>query len=378
MTNSKAIIHVIHKHKEKVTNRFIKDLEKKHGVSFRWEHFSNKPTDFKLTVNVYDQKVKVYNDSLLLVSTGEPMSVKLDEHFERLDIKVNDISDIQELEAFLIEECEKFDIELSHDTMAAEALNFKSLSYSFFAGSIFITPQSDYAWASYMIDAITNISEEDKVSEDLDLPPWDILEDINDSAVDSLTSVGNANNYTNYFNNPSDKYKSISHKKIPDIKDLVILPGSNILKQLVDRNKLLDLAHDGAYAKLHPVTLDEDIELIKDIFGNRVFGPEYGLYELFNKAQTIHTTFTSESVVYSAFNRKELHSIAEDNTHVPSSYKGLNNHIFWINDIDKAEEFIQTFFKSEICCLFRPEDRNVKEKIRRYVDYIKSKVDYIV
>jgi hypothetical protein len=168
--------------------------------------------------------------------------MKMTEHFGNLKVEVNNLTEVEKVESYLVSECDKRDIDLSHDTMAEEPLDFRSIGYGFCAGSIIAYPQSTQAYNAYLIDAMRN-SDGDK-------------------------------DYSDMFSKPVDKYTSKKKFKIKKIDKLVVLPGTNILRSLVDKNILMKLAKDKAYAKVHPIMNKEDTKIIKSIFKDRLIGAE--------------------------------------------------------------------------------------------------------
>ena len=282
--------------------------------------------------------------------------VTMKEHFKKLEtkdgskdfeygdhvLKVNDISEIEEVEAYLIEGCKARDIDLSHDTMAEEPLAFKSIGYGYCAGALIAYPQSTVAQNAYLIEAIKKSTKKE--------------------------------DYTELFSKPTDKYQSKKKFKIKKIDKLVILPGSNVLRQLVDRNVLSNLAKQKAYVKLHPVTNREDIKEIKRMFNkDRVIGIEYGLYEAFDVAENIYNTTTSETAIFATMNNKGLHSIEEDGHNFRGAFSPLINCLFWGDTRKERKEIFNALMNSEISNIFHPKDENYKNKIDAFLDTIGKK-----
>ena len=259
------------------------------------------------------------------------------EHFNKLNVKVNNLSDVEKVESYLVSECENRGIDLSHDTMAEEPLSFKSIGYGFIAGSIIAYPQSTQAYNAYLIDAMRNSSDN--------------------------------KDYSEMFSDPIDKYTPKKKFNIKKIDKLVVLPGTNILRSLVDKNILLKLAKEKAYAKLHPIMNKEDTKIMKGIFKDRLIGAEYGLYDVFNVADNIYTTTASESAIYATMNDKNLYSIEEDGHSFRGAYSPIINTLFWSKDNKDRKSMFNALCNSSISNIFNPKD-DYKSKIDNFLNSV--------
>jgi len=268
--------------------------------------------------------------------------VLIKDHFKDLNVEVNDFHNLEDIEAYLIDECDKRNIELSHDTMAEEPLNFKSIGYGYCAGSIIAYPQSTAAYNTYLIEAISPINQ------------------------------SKYNDNTSIFANPIDKYKAKEEFSATDLDTLVVLPGTNILRSLVDRNLLYKLAKEGAYAKIHPITVPEDIEELTRIFDKKIIGNEYGLYNLFNKAENIYTTTASETAIYATMNNKNLYSLEEAGHKFKGAYSPIINFLFWTDNKEDRKQLFNALYNSSISNIFNPKD-NYKLRIDNFLNKVGKK-----
>jgi hypothetical protein len=266
------------------------------------------------------------------------------DHFDEIKMKVNDISQLELVEEYLASECSKRGIELSHDTMAEEPLKFWSLGYGYIAGCMVVYPQSTQAYNAFLIDAIRR--------------------------------KGPERDNSKLFESPKDKYKNSEVCTFDNIEKLVVLPGSNILRSLVDRNQLIRLAKDGAYAKVHPVTNPEDKKEIKNLFGDRTIDSECGLYEAFSVAKSIYTTSASESALFAVMNDKDLFSIEEDRHDFKGAYSPLINMLFWNDSKKDRKDSINALINSDITNIFHP-DGEYKAKINNFLDIVGEKCQQI-
>lgn len=261
-------------------------------------------------------------------------------HFQNLGLPANVPEELLKIEEVLIKECEKHNFEHSHDTFAEEPLFFKSIGYGVYAGCIIAYPQSTLANNAYLNNAI-------------------FLSDDKETEVD-------------FFLNPKDKYTPSKLFRDGEIDKLVIAPGSNILRALVDRNMLVALAKEGAYLKLHPVTNKNDKEELIKIFNDRTIGSDYGLYEVFGRSKSIYTTSASESVIFASALGKELYSIEEDGNNFKGAYSALSRILFWL-DVDSRKKFLNTLCNSPITCIFNPKDPEVGIKISNFIKYVSTR-----
>jgi hypothetical protein len=279
------------------------------------------------------------------------MLVKMKEHFDKLArqdggkdgeygdhvLLINDISAIEKVEDYLVAGCEERDIDISHDTMAEEPLAFKSLGYGYCAGAILIYPQSTAAQNAYLFEALR------KSTKNID--------------------------YSELFSKPVDKYQSKKKFHIKKIDKLVVLPGSNIMRRIVDRNILSRLAKQRAYVKIHPVTNKEDMREIKRLFKDRVIGIDYGLYDVFNIAENIYNTTSSETAIFAAMNNKGLHSIEEDGHTFRGAFSPLINNLYWAETKEEKKQVFNTLCNSDITNIFHPED-DYKTKIDNFLNTV--------
>lgn len=263
----------------------------------------------------------------------------LDQAFEIEGIEYIKSAELNDIEMYLLEKTKELDLEISVDVLFDEPLNFKTLVYSKYAGSIIMYPLSQEASDLYIHDVLLHDTYEDYV-----------------------------------FPEPKDKYilKQKQYKK--KITHLVILPGSNIIKSIVNRHALEKIStYKDVVVKLHPLTEKFDEQIIRELFYKHdVVGQEYGLYNLFEKAENIYTSSTSEAVLYSALSGKNLKNIDEQtrDKKVISNYNFLTKAIFGAENQYKISKKI---LNSEISCIFNPSDPHVFEKINNYIKYIKEK-----
>lgn len=267
-------------------------------------------------------------------------NVGLREHFEELEVSVPTINSLLEVEKQLLSVAHKAGIPISHDCMADEPLAFFTLGYGVYAGTLMVYPLSTTAYSSFLQSQLLYSQK----------PSFD-----------------------GYFLAPTDKYKTDENYQLPGFTDLVVLCGSNLLGDIVDRDKLVHLSRKGAYAKLHPFTDDYWCEEIQKIFGSKVIDGEVGLYKAFNKAETIHTTGASESAAYAARAGKGLKSIEVAQHQTNGSFRPIVNHLFFDQDNTRRQQYLNSLVNSEISMFFHPEDPDVINRIERAMEFLKNR-----
>ena len=250
--------------------------------------------------------------------------------------------EIDEIEKYFRNAIKKVNVEVSLDVQFNEPLNFKTVVYTKYANSLLVYPLSFSASDAYILDMLNE--EQHK--------PYE-------------------------FPNPIDKYELYDLEESKKYNNLVVLPGSNILKSIVNKNSLINLDKiKNTVVKLHPLTIEKDRKEIQSVFKkSEVIGPKYNLYSLFDSAKTIYTTSASEIVLYAALAGKKIVSIEEQD----NSRKFTSNYSFIAKNIFSSEnpkEFAEKLINSSISCIFNPNDPMVFKKIDNYVNYIKRKKEF--
>lgn len=94
--------------------------------------------------------------------------------------------------------------------------------------------------------------------------------------------------------NAADKYQQRTYRH--DIRQLVVLPGSNLLARGLVNMELVQQAVDaGAHVKPHPITHKLDLSLLKRKFGNRLLPEQGQLYPLIRQAECVYFCTSSEA-----------------------------------------------------------------------------------
>lgn len=268
--------------------------------------------------------------------------------------KSKELDELEQVEGYVIRKSREADLEHSYDVIAEEMPYFKTLGYTEYATSFIIQPlnyklrneqmsdalnhnvQKPDDWASYLIDVVQNKS---------------------------------ANKYQNRIES-TDKYQAKDN--------LVILPGSNKVKTNVCLNRMKAISKEhgnNIYFKPHPITTHQIVGELKDFFGEENILPrDVDMYYYLQKAKKIYTTHISESALYASVLGKRIEPIDVWNGIQSGSFYCINNYLF-VNQKD-VKNYVNKTFSSYKSGIVNPAiDKNWKEKVDRYFDYITKKRD---
>lgn len=276
--------------------------------------------------------------------------------FNQADIKQRIGSDIKksktlyhlrDVEKEFIRLSKKHKIEWEYDVVAMELPYFKTMSYTEWAHSFMIKPLQNELRYTQWLDAYN-----DNLDDSKDLGWMDYW-------TDKITS-GKAN-----------KYQDMKDKNLEPVSAIVVLVGSNKLKDTICANKMCyirDKWDDDVYFKPHPLTTHQLVGELRDMLGeDRVLDRNVDLHPLLLNADIVYTSHLSESVVYAVALEKEIEPIDVYNKITQASFYHINAHLF---REEKPKEWITQALRSPKCGIINPElDENWKERIRDYFEY---------
>ena len=269
--------------------------------------------------------------------------------------KNKSLYDLEQVEGYVKRRCAEYSIDSSYDVIAEEMPYFKTLAYTEYAGCFYIQPLNYKLRNEQMIDAWYD-------KEELGYPTLDYSAWFVDKVV----------------NNDSNKYleREDVTKNYPAKDNLVVLPGSNKVRENVCLNKLKHIKQqhgDNVYFKPHPITTHQIIGELKDFFGEDCILPRNAdMYYFLQKAKNVYTTHISESCLYAAVLGKHIQPIDVWNNIQRGSFYCINNHIF--KEQAQAKKFINYTFSSYKSGIINPAiDKNWKKKVDDYLDYIMFK-----
>ena len=266
--------------------------------------------------------------------------------------KSKNLDELEQVEGYIIRKCSELDIETSYDVLAEEMPYFKTMAYTEFATNFYMQPLNVKLRNEMVIDAFND-------------------------------NVKNPDDWSSYLVNnvlkkSVNKYQHRKDKtdKWPAKDYLVVLPGSNKVKTNVclNRLKFISKQHgDDVYFKPHPITTHQIIGELKDFFGEENILPrDVDMYYYMQKAKKVYTTHISESAVYAAVLGKRIEPIDIWNNIDHGSFACINNHLF--TNQDNVKEYVNKVFSSPKSGIINPAiDKNWKEKVDKYMDYICKK-----
>ena len=268
-------------------------------------------------------------------------------------LKKNDsLYDLEQVEGYVIRKCQENGLEHSYDVMAEEMPYFKTMAYTEYAGSFYLQPLNFKMRNEQMIDAW-----HDTESEVVDYSSWLVKK-----VVDS-----NANKY---------KYRKEDLDRYPAKDYLIVLPGSNKLRENVCLNRLKHIVNkhgNNVLFKPHPITTHQIIGELKDFFGEENILPKnVDMYYYMQKAKGIYSTHISESPLFAGVLGKFIEPVDVWNDIQRGSFYCINSFLY--HNQDNIVEYVNKTFSSYKSGIINPElDKNWKAKVDKYISYICEK-----
>jgi hypothetical protein len=231
--------------------------------------------------------------------------------------KNDSLYQLEQVEGYVIRKCQEKGIETSYDVMAEEMPYFKTIDY-----------------ASWLVKNVV-----DK----------------------------NSNKY---------KHRTEEIDKYPAKDYLVVLPGSNKLRENVCLNKLKHIVNkhgNNVLFKPHPITTHQIIGELKDFFGEENILPKnVDMYYYMQKAKGVYSTQISESALYAAVLGKKIEPVDVWNNIQRGSFYCVNSYIYF--NQDNIKEYVNRTFSSYKSGIINPElDKDWKKKVDDYIEYICEK-----
>ena len=264
------------------------------------------------------------------------------------------LDNLEQVEGYCLRKCSERFLETSYDVMAEEMPYFKTMGYTEFATNFYFQPLNSKLRGEQLMDA------------------WD-------------DNVKNPDDWSSYLVNNiqsklANKYEGRKEEieKWPAKDYLVVLPGSNKVKTNVCLNRLKEISKkhgDNVYFKPHPITTHQIIGELKDFFGeSNILPREVDMYYYLQKAKIVYTTHISESAIYAAVLGKRIEPIDTWNTLTAGSFESINKYLF--TNQHHIKDYINKCFSSPKSGIVNPMvDKNWKEKVDKYMDYICEKRD---
>ena len=268
-------------------------------------------------------------------------------------LKKNDsLYQLEQVEGYVIRKCQERGIETSYDVMAEEMPYFKTIGYTEYAGNFYLQPLNFKMRNEQMSDAWHH-----NTKDVADYASW-LVKNVVDK---------NSNKY---------KHRTEEIDKYPAKDYLVVLPGSNKLRENVCLNKLKHIVNkhgNNVLFKPHPITTHQIIGELKDFFGEENILPKnVDMYYYMQKAKGVYSTQISESALYAAVLGKTIEPVDVWNNIQRGSFYCVNSYIYF--NQDNIKEYVNRTFSSYKSGIIKPElDKNWKKKVDDYIEYICEK-----
>jgi len=265
------------------------------------------------------------------------------------------ISNLEQVERYVIRKCKELGLEHSYDVIAEEMPYFKTMGYTEYATNFMMQPLNLKMRVEQISDAY-----------------HDNVEDVSDWS--SYFKANIENKQANKYQKRKEDFDRYEHKSV-----LVVLPGSNKIKANCCLNKLISIAkkHKGdVWFKPHPITTHAVIGEIKDLFGEESILPrDIDMYHFMQKADTVYTTHISESALYAIVLGKQVEPIDVWNNVHQGSFYSVNSPLF--DNKENGKEWINRTFSSPKSGIVNPDiDKDWKAKVDAYMEYIFNKREY--
>ena len=262
--------------------------------------------------------------------------------------KSETLNHLKQVELYALERIKSIGLEHSYDVIANEVACFKTMGYTEYANSFIFQPLNFDFREKMIEEAFYEKSE-------------------------------NPLDYAGFFrkhlmSNNANKYKGRKQEfdKLPPRNHIVVLPGSNKIKERICLNKLEYIyeKHKGdIYFKPHPVSTYQTVGEIMDKFGeDHVLDKNTDLYYYLPKTKKIYTTHLSESALYGVILGIRVEPIDVYNGIESSSFYNINKLLFDYQHM--GDKMINNTFSNYKSGFVNPTlDKNWKKTINKYIDY---------
>jgi hypothetical protein len=271
-------------------------------------------------------------------------------------LKKNDkLTDLEQVERYMIKKCKELGLEHSYDVIAEEMPYFRTMGYTEYATNFLMQPLNLKMRMGQVQDAYN-----------------DNVQDVQDWA--SYFRANIESKTANKYQERNEEFDKYSKKSV-----LVVLPGSNKLKSNCCLNKLIAVSkeHKGdIYFKPHPITTHAVIGEIKDLFGEEAILPrDIDVYHFLQKAEKVYTTHISETALYAILLGKQVEPIDVWNNVHQGSFYSINSFLY--DNKDNGAEWVNRVFSSPKSGIINPAiDPDWKLKVDQYFEYIFNKRKY--
>jgi len=277
----------------------------------------------------------------------------LEDWKERIGTRVTKtafLGELKQVEDYFVDGCIERGLDAVYDITADENPDFKTMGYTEWASSFIAYPLNN----NLRRDMITDAELDDVEVIDFS------------SYFDSVIESNNANKYT-------DRQKP---RQIPR-KNLVVLVGSNVMREIVSLVKLVEIKDRGdVYFKPHPLTTHEIIGIMKDNLGEEnVLPRDLDMYHFLNGAEKVYGTYYTEAMLYASVQEKDIETIELRHRGERAGFFHLNRWLFRLKG-DKRNR-INKMLSSPYSGVFNPRvDKDWKNKVDLFLNYMMEQKEF--
>ena len=260
------------------------------------------------------------------------------------------LGELKQVEDYFVDGCIERGLDAVYDITADENPDFKTMGYTEWASSFIAYPLNNNLRKDMITDA-----ELDNV----EVIDWS-------SYFDSVIESNNANKYT-------DRQKP---RQIPR-KNLVVLVGSNVMREIVSLVKLVEIKDRGdVYFKPHPLTTHEIIGIMKDNLGEEnVLPRDLDMYHFLNKAEKVYGTYYTEAMLYASVQEKDIEPIELRHRGERAGFFHLNRWLFRLKG--NKRDRINKMLSSPCSGVFNPRiDKDWRNKVDLFLDYMMEQKEF--
>lgn len=265
------------------------------------------------------------------------------------DLQKNDnLKFTKEVESYFLAQMKNYPTEADYDVIADELPYFKTFNYTEYAHSFIIHPLQLELRVMQMQEAFNDNAEQ----------KYDYVQFFRDRIMSS----------------DPNKYKNRKDASIYEPREaLVVLPGSNKLKDCVCLNKMKyirDIHGKNVWFKPHPMTQHRLIGEIMDIMGEDLVLPrDVNMYELMRSDETkiVYSSALSESCMYATALGKQLEPIDVYNKMPRASFYHINKFLMF--DTDPTGWVNRTFNSHKSGVISPLVDKDWRKKVDAYLEY---------
>ena len=168
-----------------------------------------------------------------------------------------------------------------------------------------------------------------------------IRENMNIQATDTILEFG-------------DKYNNTLNTNLtPPI--VAILPGTNLLRQVVDKDKLIQCVCVGGLLKPHPMTDLGALNHLKSLFVGKVIPKLYSGIDLVKNSRTVYTTGCSELSLYAMYLEKGIVDISFKG-YTGGAYSDIFEVLLEEPNLNKRKQKLVNIINNSECGIFRIDD----------------------